>query len=1010
MKKLLLLAIAIVWAALSFAQSKNGIVKGRLVDSVNKESLAEASITLKNLKDSSSAGFALADTKGAFEIRDLDTGTFTMQVSFKGFAKVSRTIAISAAKNQVDLGNIGMDKESTLLNEVIVEAAPISVKKDTVEFRASAFKTVPNATAEDLFKKLPGVEVDKDGNVKAQGEDIQKVYVDGKEFFGTDPKLATKNITADMIESVQVFDDMSDQAKFTRIDDGSRAKTINIRLKKDQRKGYSVKAIGGYGTDDRYQASLNVFNFKGDRRLSIIGSSNNLNKSTFNFNDIVSTMGGFGATGGGGGNFGGGGGGFGGGGGGFGGGGGGRGGGGGGMRVGGFGGGSGGNGITTATSVGLNYSNKISNKIDLTGSYFFSNTETHTQQITDRTTSFQNDSTAFKHSESTSNNKNQNHRFNLRLEYTIDSMNSILYTPNVVFQHSNRYSFDTTNTNVTVGAKNYRAVAGKTINQNERDGVNINNNFLYRHKFHTPGRTLTLGWNNSINNSDGNGSTLAPLLYYNSAGLVVGNQNQNLVNNQKTRANNNIVSGSYTEPIGRNKLLELNYAYTNNHSTSDRDAFNFDSLTGKYTVVNATQTNYFKNDYISHRYGTNFRVQTTKYSFQLGVGVQTATQTNMNIRPIGDNGSDKVAHTKQTFTNFFPTANYTYNFSRTKNLRFFYRGRTNQPSVSQLQNAPDATDPTQIRNGNPNLKQEFTNSANLNYSSFNPVNFRFINANINFSQTNNKIVNSIDNVPLDVLKSLGSTATYSNGIQYIVPINMNGAYNGNSYITLGIPLKGKLKGTVLNFNNNISYNRDASMIYKQANYTKTFTVSQSAGGSMNIQDKFNLTLTARLAYNNVSYSYTAQQGQNTKYYTQTYSTDVNYYVLKTLILKTNFDLVKNNGLGEGYNEAIPLWNASISKLLFKKKQGELAFSVNDILNQNKSIARAIGDNYTEDTRTVVLKRYFMLTFTYTLNRMGSQQRGNNNNMQQFQRREGMPGDMRRMMRGGGGGGNDFNQE
>lgn len=978
-----------------------------MVDSLNKESLAEASVTLKRVKDSTSAGFALADAKGAFEIKDLDTGTFTIQVSFKGYAKVNRTVSITAEKPAVDLGNIGMDKESTVLTEVIVEAAPITVKKDTVEFRAGAFKTVPNATAEDLFKKLPGVEVDKDGNVKAQGEDIQKVYVDGKEFFGTDPKLATKNITADMIESVQVFDDMSDQAKFTRIDDGSRAKTINIRLKKDQRKGYSVRATGGYGTNDRYQANVNAFTFKGDRRLSLIGSSNNLNRSTFNFNDIVSTMGGFGATGGGGG-FGGGGGNFGGGG-GFG-GGGNRGGGGGGMRFGGgFGGGGfgGSNGITTASSVGLNYTNKFSSKVELTGSYFFSNSETHTQQITDRETSFQNDSTAFKHTESTSSNKNQNHRFNVRLEYTIDSMNSLLYTPNVTVQHSNRYSFDTTTTQVAHAGLKYRAVAGKTTNQNERDGLNFNNNLLFRHKFHTPGRTLTVGWNNSFNNSDGNGSTYAPLLYFNSKDSVIGNQNQDLINTQKTRSNNNVLSGSYTEPLGSNKLLELNYAYTNNHSTSDRDAFNYNSLTGKYDVINATQTNYFKNDYISHRYGTNFRVQTEKYNFQLGVGVQTATQSNMNIRPIGANGKDTVARTKQTFTNFFPTANYTYNFSRTKNLRFFYRGRTNTPNVSQLQNAPDVSDPTQIRNGNPNLKQEFTNSANMNYSSFNPVNFAFINANINFSQTSNKIVNSIDVLPKELRGLVGNSAI-SNNVQYIVPVNKNGAFNGSSFATLGIPLKGKLKGTVLNFNNNISYNRDVSVIYQVDNFTKTFLVSQSAGGSMNIQDKFNLTLTARLAYNNVSYS--VQTNRNVKYYTQTYSTDVNYYLLKTLILKTNFDLVKNNGLSEGYNEPIPLWNASISQLLFKKKQGELSFSVNDILNQNKSINRAIGDNYTEDTRTVVLKRYFMLTFTYNLNRMGNQQRGNNMQQQFPGRRDGMPGDMRRMMRGGGGGGGNFNQE
>src|SRR5690606_19434960 len=183
---------------------------------------------------------------------------------------------------------------------VIVERPPIVIKGDTVEFSASAFKTKPNAVAEDLLKKLPGVEVDMDGNVTAQGEAIQKIYVDGKEFFGSDPKLATRNITAEMIESVQVFDDMSDQAKFTRIDDGSRSKTINIRLKKNMRKGYFGRLVAGYGSDDRYETSLMLNRFNGDRRISLLAGSNNINRQSFSFNDIVGGMGGFGSRGGGG--------------------------------------------------------------------------------------------------------------------------------------------------------------------------------------------------------------------------------------------------------------------------------------------------------------------------------------------------------------------------------------------------------------------------------------------------------------------------------------------------------------------------------------------------------------------------------------------------------------------------------------------------------------------------------------------------------------------------------------
>src|SRR3954469_7050063 len=310
MLKFFTLFISITLAGHAFTQV-NGSVKGKVTDSSARQNLADATVSVLNPKDSTPVTFAITDKAGSFQIKNLDTGAYELLVSFQGYRPVRKSFTISRQSQDVDLSAIYMDKQSVLLQEVVVSAPPISVKKDTVEFNASAFKTKPNSTAEDLLKKIPGVQVDKDGNVKAQGEDVQKVYVDGKEFFGTDPKLATKNITADMIESVQVFDDMSDQAKFTKIDDGSRAKTINIKLKKDKRQGYFGRAMGGYGSDDRFDGSLSFNRFNGDRRISLLAAANNVNKQGFSFSDIVSSMGGFGARnntgGGGGGNFGGGG-------------------------------------------------------------------------------------------------------------------------------------------------------------------------------------------------------------------------------------------------------------------------------------------------------------------------------------------------------------------------------------------------------------------------------------------------------------------------------------------------------------------------------------------------------------------------------------------------------------------------------------------------------------------------------------------------------------------------------
>ncbi len=988
MSKILTLLILLTGlGTAAFAQK--GSVKGKLTDSTYKEVLSEATVSVLNFKDSSVVAYTISNAKGEFEIKNLDTGTYRLNVSYQGYQQLNKKITITSDTSAIDLAIVYMDKKTTLLDEVIVEAPPISVKKDTVEFKASAFKTKPNSTAEDVFKKVPGLQVDKDGNVKAQGEDVQKVYVDGKEFFGSDPKLATKNITADMIESIQVFDDMSDQARFTRIDDGSRSKTINIRLKKDKRKGYFGRAVlgGGYSEENkdfRYDGSFNFSRFNGDRRISILGQANNINKQSFNFNDI--SGGGGNRGGGGGGGFGGGGfGGFGGGGGGFGGGGGGRGGG---MGFGALSSGASG-GITKTLSGGINYTDKWSSKVDVTASYFYSNTNNHAEQTIRQSSDLSNtirgkivtDSAAVQDEFASTDTKNQNHRFNLRLEAAIDSMNSILYTPSATYQRSQTFNYlvDTIYRYSPANGGNYLANTILTNSSNERESYNVNNNVLYRRKFAKPGRTFTLGLNHSLNRSETDGKTYSPIRSYDYAGKVIQDSLQDFISNSLTKSSNAVVSTSYTEPIDHNKLIELNYAYTNTHSTSDRVAYNYDSTSKGYTVKNLAQSNYFENDNIKHRAGANFRVQTTKYNFQLGGAVEFSDLTNRTVRPL----TSKDTTVQQSFFNFQPIARLNFTFTRTKNLRISYMGRTNQPSITQLQDAPDFTNQFSVTNGNPFLKQEYSNFVNVNYSSFNISTFKLFTANLNFSNTSNKIVNDVDTVP-DYLKKYNNTP----GAQYIVPVNLNGSFNASSFVTVGLPLRGKLKGSSINLTNNASYSRNAAIQSKQTYFTNNLGITQTVRFNLDIKN-LNAGLEGSLTYNNIKYSGNIRNAQEQNYYTQNYSVDLAYTFLKHFVYSSDFDLNIYSGRGAGFDQSIPLWNTSLAMQIFKKQNGEIKFSVNDLLNQNQSISRTVDGLNIRDSRSLVLKRYFMLTFTYNLNRAGApNQQG---------RGEGGPGGMPRQM-------------
>jgi len=898
-----------------FLAAQTGTVKGKLTDSTG-QLLNNATISILQKNDSSFVSYSLSDTKGSFEIKNLEIGDYYLFISFTGYETYHCSFSVSSKKKVSDMGLVVlMNEYKTLTGVVVTDASPVKINGDTISFKAKAFNTKPDATVEDVLKKIPGVQVQKDGTIKTQGEQVQKIYVDGKEFFGNDPKIATKNLTADMVDQIQVFDDMSEQSRFTKIDDGSRTKSINIKLKKDKRKGDFGRATAGIGTQSRYEANLSLNHFRGNKRLSLVGSANNTNKLSYTFGDYSSAQGNAGSS-----------------------------------TAAGMINASGATagGISTPLSAGINFNDTWGPKIDFRGSYFYTDNSNLLIQNKFRENVFPGDSSSKVSSYNKTRNTNKGHRVNGRWEYMIDTMNSILYALNFNTQRFEGIYFDTS---ITFADGMYKYVAAKSASDKYdlRDRINYSGELLYRKKFKKMGRTFTLGWRNNINNSDGENTNKSPTITYDRNGAIVSKIDLNQRTNQDIKSGNNTISASYTEPVGHNKLLELNYAYTSSNNISDKETYDFNNGTKNYDLINPLLTNYFDYNNNSSKVGFNFRQQLKKMNYQVGLGVQSTNLTNKSTDSRGD------TTIQQRFINLFPTANFNYAITRAKNIRIYYRGRTNAPTVSQLQDVADVTNPLVIKTGNPSLRQEFLNNVSINYNSIALASQRFFTASLNIMYTGNKIVNTIDSL---------------NAITVIYkPENMNGSFNGSGTASLNFPIKGK-EGFNLTLSHMIYLSRDASLVFKQKNFTTVLQINQSAGLNYG-NEKLDLSVSTGIVYNSVAYN--VNKSSNNNYMNFAYSADLTYRFENRLYLLSDFDHYINSGRTPGYNQDIFLWNMSLAKKFFVTNVAEIKFTVYDILRQNKGTNRVVGENYYEDIRANVVPRFFLFSISYNLNHMAGKE-------------------------------------
>ncbi len=928
------------------ARAQSATFSGRVVDGVKSSTLKGAHVKMVNEKDTTDAAIETTDAAGAFSFLNVRYLPYRLEVSSVGYAPLSRAVLVD--QPAIRLGDIPLVLRLIPLGEIVVQRDPPPTvqKADTTEFNARAFKTHPDATTEELLAKMPGITVDNSGTVTAQGEQVQQILVDGKPFFGNDPTLAIRNLPADAIEKIQVFDKMSDQAEFTGFDDGQALKTINIVTRMEKRNQGFGKLTAGYGNDTRYLTGGDLNIFSGATRLSVIGISNNVNQQNFSTQDLLGVVnssrqsagsfaggGGFGRRGGGGG-----GGGFGGGGGGF------QG-----------GGGSVNNflvgqqsGLATTNSVGLNYNDTWVKPLEVNGSYFFNGTNVQNDQRLNRQYFAAGDSNTLYDETSDAASRNYNNRVEMRLVYTADSSNSFIDLPRMYFQTNTSTSLVSAAN--TIPASSVSNTAGSD-NAAHTNGYNLSNHLILRHKFDLPGRTISLDIGTGYNHKAGSGTLLSTAEYMSGTATQADtlNQEATLFNNSSSLSARLV----YTEPLEVNSLIQLSYSPAWTRNTADNRKYLPDPLSGDYVALEENLSNTYEDWYTTNRAGIGYRYREQGLNLMTDLSYQVASLKGNQQYPV----SSSVG---RLFYNILPSVTFNDVIADHTNLRIFYRTSTAPPAVTQLQNVVDNSNPLLLTAGNANLKQSYSHNFVVRYSDVYPDKSRSFLAFLGLSYTGDYVANSTITALHDTLLAGGVPMTQ--GTQLTSPVNLNGDWSLRTFMTYSLPLG--LLGSTLNLTSGFTFTRTPGLLQGDLSIAKNSVISGGAVVSSNISSDVDFTLSYTGNYTISRYS--QQPLSNTDYFYHTAGVKLNLIFLDGFVLRNDVSNTLYTGLAGGYNQNIVIWNAGLGKKFLADQRGEVRVTANDILKQNRSVNRTITDAYVEDMQTQVLPRYFLLTVTYTL--------------------------------------------
>lgn len=900
--KCLLMLLMILFSPMAFAQQSGVNVTGSVVEQGSDTPIEQATVRLLNVKDSAMVRGVVSARNGSFTLKNVKKGSYLLHITFIGYDPLYQPLQITGKKNPVNVGKLELSDGAIELGEAVVigKAPEVTVRNDTVEYNADSYKVTEGSVLEDLLKKMPGVEVDSEGKITVNGKEVKKVMVDGKEFFSDDPKVASKNLPAKMIDKLQVLDKKSDMAQMTGFDDGEEETVINLTVKPGMKQGWFGNAYGGYGSKDRYEGNAMVNRFVNNDQITFMGGANNTNN--MGFSDLASTM--FSGMGGGGG------------------------------RRGGFGAGS---GITSSGNAGLNFSKEFKpDKLTIGGNTRYSHSDNDARSKSDRQNILPGDSSSYDNSEAMSRTKSDNFGVDFRLEWKPDTMTQLIFRPSFSFSHSMNDNFSDA---TTLDNERDTVNTNKSSNYSESNGYNLNASIDFSRKLNNKGRVFsaTLSGGNSDSYSDG--MNRSDIVYFNQTDAL-----KNSIIDQRSRYDNKGFNYrayvSWVEPIGHNNFIQATYSISQRKQEALKNVYNQDA-DGIYNVLDSAYSQSYRNNFISQRASLSFKSQRAKFNYTIGLNLDPSYSSSENF--VGDTTLSKIT---RKVVNLSPMAQFNYMFDKRTNLRIMYNGRTSQPSMTQLQPVADISDPTNITIGNPDLNPRYTNNVFIRFQQFTPEKQRAFMIMANGSYIINDIVSY-------------TSYNQETGVKTTTYKNVNGNYSGNVRMMLNTPLKNKKFSinsmTMASFANSNGY------INEEKNTNRNLILSERGGIDFR-SSYLDLGVNGNIRYNATSNSLQKENNQNTFNYGAGGYTTI--YLPLNFKIESDVNWSTNSGYGDGFKQNEVLWNASASKSFLKNNQGTLRFKIYDILQQRSNISRSITASYIQDSEYNTLGSYFMVHFIY----------------------------------------------